>query len=102
MYNWLRRYGTIQKVAGSIHNVSDLSIRKSFLGLKGPTGEDHGLAAIYELIIYKMWELRRFTPVHSSTAGYRDSILIRGNTVTAMCRQVNANISESIRDERMH
>jgi hypothetical protein len=59
---------------GSTQPLTDMSLG-IFLGVKGgrPARKADSLTAIYEPIVWKMWEPRRLTTLWASTACYRDS-----------------------------
>jgi hypothetical protein len=59
----------------STQSLTEMSTR-NFPGGKGlPAHRADNLTAIYEPIIYKMWEPRRLTTLRASTACYRNSFI---------------------------
>jgi hypothetical protein len=58
---------------GSTQPLTEM-VRGIFLGVKGrPVRKADNLTAVYEPIVYKIWEPRRLTTLWTSTACYNDS-----------------------------
>jgi hypothetical protein len=58
---------------GSTQPLTEMSTRNSPGGKERPARGFDNLTAIYEAIVYKMWEPRHLTTLWASTACYRDS-----------------------------
>jgi hypothetical protein len=61
---------------GSTQPLAEMSTR-NLSGDKGqPARKADNLTAIYEPIVYKMWESRHLTSLWASTASYKDSFAL--------------------------
>jgi hypothetical protein len=60
---------------GSTQSLTEMSIRNIPGGKRRPAHKADSLTAIYEPIVYKMWDPQHLTTVWASTACYRDTFL---------------------------
>jgi hypothetical protein len=61
---------------GSSEPLTEMSIRNLPAGKRRSARKADNLTAIYEPVIWKMWEPRRLTTLWASTAYYRDSFTL--------------------------